>query len=156
MTDVQRAARFYYLQRQGFGGKYPPASFGTAATTPPKLNLLRLEEDLSAAHIRLSTTTIERLEWSECIRRYDRAHTLFFLDPPYWGTQGYGIQFPFEEYAKIAKVIGGLKGKAVVTVNDIPEMRAAFKGFRSEKVSLRYTRANVKRPERSELIIRSW
>lgn len=41
LTDIQRAARFYYLQRQ---------AFGTATTSPPKLNLLRLEEDLSAAH----------------------------------------------------------------------------------------------------------
>jgi DNA adenine methylase len=33
LTDIQRAARFYYLQRLGFGGKINSRTFGTAATT---------------------------------------------------------------------------------------------------------------------------
>lgn len=28
-----------------------------------------------------------------CIDRYDRVHTLFYLDPPYWETEGYGVPF---------------------------------------------------------------
>jgi DNA adenine methylase len=51
LTDIQRAARFYYLQVSAFGAKVHGQSFGTAATAPPGLNLLRLEEQLSAAHL---------------------------------------------------------------------------------------------------------
>ena len=83
LTDIQRAARFYYLQKMAFGAKVTNQTFGTATTAPPRLNLLRLEEELSAAHLRLSRTYIERLPWAECIRRYDRPHTFFYLDPPY-------------------------------------------------------------------------
>ena len=54
LTDIQRAARFYYLQHLAFGGRVQGQSFGTATTSPPGLNLLRLEESLSAAHLRLS------------------------------------------------------------------------------------------------------
>jgi DNA adenine methylase len=104
LTDVQRAARFYYLQRQGFGGKIEGRTFGTGTTSPPKLNLLRVEEDLSQAHLRLARTTIERLAWEECIRRYDRPHTLFYLDPPYWGTEGYGVGFGLEQYDRMAEL----------------------------------------------------
>lgn len=82
LTDIQRAARFFYLQKLGFGGKVDGRTFGTATTHPPRLNLLRLEEDLSAAHLRLHRTFIEHLPWDECIRRYDRPHTLFYCDPP--------------------------------------------------------------------------
>jgi len=42
MTDIQRAARFYYLQHNAFGGLVDGQSFGTATTTGPGLNLLRL------------------------------------------------------------------------------------------------------------------
>lgn len=42
---------------------------GAATTTPPGLNLLRLEESLSAAHLRLSSTYIERLSWQDCLAR---------------------------------------------------------------------------------------
>ena len=47
LTDIQRAARFYYLQKLAFGGKVSDQSFGTATTSAPRFNLLRLEEDLS-------------------------------------------------------------------------------------------------------------
>ena len=42
LTDIQRAARFYYLQKLAFGGKVANQNFGTATTTAPSLNLLRL------------------------------------------------------------------------------------------------------------------
>ena len=41
LTDVQRAARFFYLQKCCFGGRIVRPIFGTATTRPPKLNLLR-------------------------------------------------------------------------------------------------------------------
>jgi len=46
MTDIQRAARFYYLQQQAFGGKVDGQTWDTA-TTQPAVNLLRIEEQLS-------------------------------------------------------------------------------------------------------------
>ena len=45
LTDIQRAARFFYLQQHCFGGKVDGQSWGTATTAPP-LNLLRIEENL--------------------------------------------------------------------------------------------------------------
>ena len=42
LTDIQRAARFFYLQHHAFGGKVSGQSFGTA-TTAPAINLLRIE-----------------------------------------------------------------------------------------------------------------
>ena len=46
LTDVQRAARFYYLQKLAFGGKVSGQTFGTAKTSPPKLNLLDTSKNL--------------------------------------------------------------------------------------------------------------
>ena len=139
LTDVQRAARFYYLQRQGFGGKVEGRTFGTATTSAPKLNLLRIEEDLSQAHLRLARVSIEHLSWQECIRRYDRPHTLFYLDPPYWGTEGYGVGFGIEQYDIMAELARTIQGKMVISVNDIPEMRKAFAGLQIDTAEIRYS-----------------
>lgn len=54
LTDIQRAARFYYLQQTCFGGRIDNPTFGYGTTGGPRLNLLRIEEELSAAHLRLS------------------------------------------------------------------------------------------------------
>lgn len=81
LTDIQRAARFFYLQKLAFGSKIEGQTFGTATTSPARLNLLRVEEELSAAHLRLHGVTVEHLAWDACVQRYDRPHTLFFMDP---------------------------------------------------------------------------
>ena len=158
LTDIQRAARFFFLQKLSFGGKVEGQTFGTATTAPARLNLTRIEEDLSAAHLRLSGVTVEHLPWRDCLLRYDRPHTLAYMDPPYWGTAGYGVDFPLEEYTLMAETMRGMKGKAIVSVNDVPEMRKAFAGMPMTKVGIRYTvGANGQgRGEASELIIRSW
>lgn len=40
LTDIQHAARFYYLQQNAFGSRIAGQSFGTATTASPGLNLL--------------------------------------------------------------------------------------------------------------------
>lgn len=158
LTDIQRAARFFYMQRLGFGGKVEGRTFGTSTTSGARLNLLRIEEDLSAAHVRIARATIEHLGWRECVARYDRPHTLFYCDPPYWGTEGYGVEFGLDEYDHMAALARSIKGRMVISVNDIPEMRRAFSGLSIERVELAYTVGGTGRQARpaGELIIRNW
>lgn len=158
LTDIQRAARFYFLQRQGFGGKVEGRTFGTSTTDGPRLNLLRMEEELSAAHLRLSQTVVEHLDWAECVRRYDRPHTLFFCDPPYWGTEGYGVDFGLDQYTRLADLARSIQGHMVITVNDIPAMREAFYALPVEFVAIRYSVGGGGRSNApsGELIIRNW
>lgn len=156
LTDVQRAARFYYLQHHCFGGKVEGQTWGTATTAPP-VNLLRIEEQLSAAHLRLASTYIERLDWRECIERYDRPHSFFYLDPPYWETAGYGVPFAFDQYELMAEVMRKLKGKAILSINDHPDIRRAFAGFHMETLEINYTvGGGDKQAPRRELVIWSW
>lgn len=158
LTDIQRAARFYYLQKLAFGGKVQSQSFGTATTSAPRLNLLRIEEDLSQAHLRLSRAFIEHLSWSKCVEKYDREHTLFYCDPPYWQTEGYGVDFGLEQYDRLASLAKSIKGKMIISVNDIPEMWKAFKGLRMESIGVEYSLSSMhgKPAKRSELIIQNW
>lgn len=131
--------------------------FGTATTRAPRLNLLRLEEELSQAHLRLSRTFIERLDWQACIEKYDRPHTLFYCDPPYWGTEGYGVEFGLDQYDQMAELARTIKGKMIISVNDIPEMRKAFDGLTMETTEITYTTGGADRhARRSELIIRNF
>lgn len=157
LTDIQRAARFFYLQKMAFGGKVSGQTFGTAQSTPPKLNLMRLEEDLSTAHLRLSRTTIEHLPWLDCMHRYDRPDTLTYMDPPYWGTEGYGVDFGLEQYDLMATAAKDAQGKVIISVNDIPEMHQAFAGLMIETTSITYTVGGGGRgTAKNELIIRNF
>ncbi len=157
LTDIQRAARFYYLQRMGFGGKVDGRTFGTATTSPPRLNLTRIEEDLSQAHLRLSRVYIEHLDWQACIKKYDREHTLFYLDPPYWQTEGYGVPFGLEQYQQMADLMRSIKGQAVLSINDHPDIRKVFAGMPVESVGINYTvGGSGTGKNRRELIVKNW
>jgi DNA adenine methylase len=157
LTDIQRAARFYYLQQSAFGAKLQGQTYGTATTTPPGLNLLRLEETLSAAHLRLAGAYVEHLPWAACVAKYDRPHTLFFMDPPYWETEGYGVDFPWSEYEALASTFGQIKGKAILTLNDHPAIRALFAGYRIERADHSYSvGGGARAKDVSEVLIFSW
>lgn len=157
LTDIQRAARFYYLQRLSFGGKVEGQTFGTSTTAPARLNLLRIEEELSAAHVRLAGVTVEQLPWQDCLRRYDRPHTLFFMDPPYWQTAGYGAPFGWDQYEQLAETLGQLKGRAIMTINDHPDVRRCFQAFQFERVDISYqVGGGHKAVRRHELIVYNW
>lgn len=156
LTDIQRAVRFFYLQQNAFGGKVAGQSWGTATTAPP-LNLLRIEENLSAAHLRLAGAYIENMDWRALVQRYDRPHTFFYLDPPYWETEGYAFEFGIEQYERMASDLRALKGKAIVSLNDHPEIRRIFAGFEIESVPISYTVGGGGRAvDRTEVIIYSW
>ncbi|MEO6326235.1 MAG: DNA adenine methylase [Thermoanaerobaculia bacterium] len=159
LTDIHRAARFFYLQRMAFGGKVTGQTFGVSASGPPHLNLVRLEESISETHARLSAVVIESLPWEKCIPRYDRPGTFFFIDPPYYQTAGYGTPaWQLCDYEQMAEVLAGLKGKALLTINDHPDMRRVFKAFKFEELSVRYTVGGEKTSgtPKTELLYRSW
>lgn len=91
------------------------------------------------------------------MRRYDRPHTFFYMDPPYWETEGYGSEFPFSEYVAMAELMRSLKGKAMVSINDHPAIREVFAGFHMESLDITYTvGGGAKAAPRQELVIWSW
>lgn len=156
LTDIQRAARFYYLQRLAFGAKSSGQTYGTRAGSAPSLNLLRIEEELSAAHLRLARVNIENLDWATCVEKYDRPHTLHYLDPPYWQTAGYGHTFGFEQYERMAELARTVQGKMVISINDHPEIRKVFAGLRCKEVALRHNVGGRGGKEAGELIYFNW
>lgn len=141
LTDLERAARFLYLQRTAFGGKVTGQNFGVSPGLPGRFDVAKLGTILEAVHERLAGVVIERLAWEELIRRYDRAGTLFYLDPPYWGCEddyGQGLFKP-ADFERMAEMLASLKGRFLLSINDTPEVRKVFRRFRVEGVPTTYT-----------------
>lgn len=156
LTDMQRAARFLYLQRTAFGGTVSRRNFGVSPGNAARFDITKLQPMLEAIHDRLAPVTIERRPWADFIRRWDREGTLFYLDPPYYGSEGdYGADmFRREEFAEMAKLLSGIRGRFILSINDTAEIRELFAGFKFDQVDVRYTIAgNDKARAFPELII---
>ncbi|NQU75729.1 MAG: DNA adenine methylase, partial [Planctomycetes bacterium] len=72
LTDIQRAVRYHYLQKLGFGGKTHGRTFGVSASSGPRLNLATIEDTLLEVHWRLERVIVENLDAVAFIARYDR------------------------------------------------------------------------------------
>lgn len=155
LTDLERAARFLYLQKTAFGGKVSGRNFGVDKTGGGRFNVTRLGPLLEDIHERMAGVVIERMDWRELLVRYDRPGMLFYLDPPYFGNEGdYGKDvFARSDFAEMAALLAGLKGRFVLSINDRPEVRETFKAFAFESVDCTYTiKGGVGKPVK-ELII---
>lgn len=157
LTDLERAARFLYLQRTAFGGKVSGRNFGVARDRPGRFNLTTLEPMLEDLHSRLAGVTIECLDWAAFVPRYDGPGTLFYLDPPYWGCEGdYGPGlFGRDQFAQMAEQLAKIQGRFMLSLNDLPAVRETFAAFRLTPVSTTYSIGNQAsaRVDRGELLI---
>ncbi len=155
LTDLQRAARFLYLQRVAFGGKVTGRSFGLSTDRPGRFNLTTLEPDLEALHERLAGVTVTCMDFEAFITRIDRHGALFYIDPPYVGCEGdYGPGFSPADHERLAQVLRGLHGRFVLSINDRPEIHDLYGGWcEIEPVSVTYTVSSKGAGRFGELII---
>jgi len=139
LTDIQRAARHLYLLKNSFGALVRNPNYSINVIQPPSFNLERLPEVIEQSHKRLMRVQIESLPYEEILKRFDRPTTLFYLDPPYYDRELYNYNLKPEGFATLAERLRLLKGKFVLSLNDVPEVRALFKGFSIRDIELHYT-----------------
>lgn len=140
LTDLERAARFLFLQRVAFAGKVNGRNFGVSTSGPARFDLTKLVPMLEEVHERLASVVIERLPYEKLIPRYDRPDTLFYVDPPYWGcTDDYGRGvFSEADFSRLSDLLRGAKGRWIMSINDVPAIREIFAWATVEPVELSY------------------
>ena len=158
LTDVQRAARLIFLQHHAYGGLPADGRAPSHMPVRPRMkapSAERIGRLIRAAHRRLQGAKVECLDWPNFVRRYDRDFTLFYIDPPYWGHEtdyGKGL-FAREDFARMADILRGLKGRFILSLNDRAEVRETFGAFKIEEVTIHYTASHKSTRHTSELLI---
>jgi DNA adenine methylase len=139
LTDIQRAARFFYLQKNSFAGLVRNPAYHYHVVRPPSFNLGSLPELIEKTHQRLERVQIECLPYEQILRRYDRPGTLFYLDPPYWGRKLYRLNFTESDFVNLEENLRHVQGKFVLSLNDLPEVRKLFHRYVLREIQLSYT-----------------
>jgi DNA adenine methylase len=139
LTDVQRAARFLYLQKNSFAGLIVKQAFHYGVIQRPNYNPKRVPKIIEQAHERLQNVQIECLPYHEILKRYDRPTTLFYLDPPYWERQLYKFNFTQKDFTDLEQRLHEIRGKFLLSLDDHPEVRKLFQHWRIKHLELNYT-----------------
>lgn len=139
LTDIQRAARYFYLQKSAYGGLVGHQNYAIHVVQKPNFSTLRIQRVIKETHDRLAQVQIECLPYEKILEKYDRKQTFFYLDPPYFGMNLYHYNFGAEDFKALAASLKSLKGKFLLSINDRPEVRKLFRAFHITPVRLPYS-----------------
>ncbi|MCI6988824.1 MAG: DNA adenine methylase [Campylobacter sp.] len=148
-NNVERAAFYFYLIALSFGQK--GGHFAMAKGRSSK-NIYR---DFSLFSRRLKGAVIENLSYEKMIFEYDSSETLFYLDPPYVGTESYYKTprgFNINNHKHLAEILKAVKGKFILSYNDCEVVRELYKDFNFKELKTSYS-LNAKSRATTELII---
>jgi len=127
LTDIQRAARFFMIIKTSYGSD--TRSFGCI-----KKDINNAIQYLSSIEKRLSKVVIENKDFESLIKVYDREDALFYLDPPYYGTEKYyQISFATDDHTRLCNKLKNIKGKFILSYNDCDFIRDLYKEFKIEE-----------------------
>ena len=122
LTDIQRAARFYYRVRCSFGSDQK--TFTTASKSATNAAFF------TEVQQRLKGVIIENRDFEPILKTYDRPDALFYLDPPYLGAeQYYDGGFSWEDHLRLVACLRRLKGRFVLSYNDDERIRALYEDW---------------------------
>jgi DNA adenine methylase len=139
LTDIERAARFFYLQKNTWGGKRTRRNFHFSVTKPPSYRPPTLPERLAEVADRLEGAQIESLDYAKLVDQYDRPTTFFYCDPPYVGVDLYAHNFTDQQFKELAQRLNRIAGRVLLSINDCPKARRWFKDFECQEVTLTYS-----------------
>jgi DNA adenine methylase len=153
LTDIQRAARHLLLLKNSYAGLIRNLNFRYNVVEPPGFNPERLPKIIEETHQRLARVQIECQPYERVFKRYDRPETLFYLDPPYFGINLYRFVFEEIDFLTLATHLATLRGKFVLSLNDVPEVRSIFKQFKFREIDLHYTAQKLAGRRYKEVLI---
>lgn len=129
LTDIQRAARFFMLLKTSYGNN--GRSYGCI-----KKDINVVVQYLEDIAQRLSRVIIENKDFEDLIRVYDKPDALFYVDPPYYGTEGYyQALFTPQDHVRLNETLKNTKGKFILSYNDCDFVRGLYRGFNIEEIS---------------------
>lgn len=158
LDPIQRAARFAYLVQQSFGG-LPAKGFSSAKQKGGRgtRSSDAISDAVRACAAHLDRTTLECLDWQECLDKYDAPTTFFYLDPPYLGADvGYKHNLSEEDHRHLAERLKKLRGKWLLTIGDSVLMRELYRGYPRRQISTAQSLKKGSRDHFRELIVRGF
>jgi DNA adenine methylase len=117
---ADRAARWYYLVQASFAGRCE--FFGRVVKNHNNIpNKIRQAIPMfPQIHERLRGVQIENLDWRQCFKDFDAPNALFYLDPPYYGSDVYGTGFTRKDHIEMCQRIFDQEGAVVLSGYENP------------------------------------
>lgn len=155
LTEIQRAARFFYLIRTSFGAKI--YSYGGIYR-----DCASFLKEIENVRERLAKVVIENKDFTNILKKYDKEETLFYCDPPYYKAEKYydtgNFIFDETQHTLLKDILSNIKGKFILSYNNQDFIKELYQEFKIEEVERCNNIGNAlgKEKKYKELIIRNY
>ena len=144
ISDVERARRFYMSVLQARAGERTSKSWAYSVTADQSKGTSRLKNKPAVLYKIAKILTGYQIEHSpalEVIERFDTDMTFFYLDPPYVKStrvdkNAYNHEMDDTDHRKLAEVLNGIKGKAMIAGYPSDLYNELFAGWRREEIEV--------------------
>jgi len=161
---VKKAWETLVIMKQCFSGNF--------TNKKPSFGFDKHKHNKNASHVlftgrlrnlidRLRSIQIEKLDFRDCIKKYDSHETLFYCDPPYVDKEDYytGV-FNKKDHIDLAGLLNNIQGKVIVSYYPFegfeglyPQEKWNYKYFNIAKYSSITNKTNPKKPRAKELLL---
>lgn len=129
LSDVQKAAAYFYMLRTSFDGKAEHFSV-KKRSGKAKSSAFKYQHEIKAIHNRLKNVVIENMDFAKLIEKYDDEDAFLFADPPYFGITGlYRCDFTRDDHIRFFKALKDVQAKFLVTYGDHDFIRMIWRKF---------------------------
>jgi len=143
ITDVdpiRRAFIYFYLLKTSINAKCQSFSQPSKDSRAPRAESWRtVSAAISKVAHRLRGITITKLDFKECIERFDSPNTFFYVDPPYYKVYCYEHNLSIERHEELAYLLKKIKGRFLVSINDDPRVREIYSYATIEEITFLYS-----------------
>lgn len=163
VSDLERAYKYYYLNRTSYSGKMKNPSWGykPKRSLPPP----RWKERIIPCSEKLQGVTLTSFDFEEIIIAPAQGkRVLMFLDPPYFKAKQeshYVRSFKTEDHLRLARALKKTKHKFFLTYDDCKEIRELYSWANINEINFFYRLDNSndndkKRKKGNELVITNY
>jgi len=144
--DIERAARFFFLQDASFaGGFFAKGGGGWGHSNDRRLakTFASKVDSLYSLAERLRSVQIEHGDYEHILRTYDGEDTLIYGDPPYdfpSGKEYYHVEFDHE---RLAQVLRSLKSKVILSYGPSELIAQLYKDWHRLEIKISYSTVHV-------------
>lgn len=143
LDPFDRAVKYYYVYCNSFSSDMSTFIKRDKITNPNRF-ISRMPKVIEAFTNRMTNVVIENLDFKEFFNKYNGDLWFYYLDPPYYGVEGYAEPFAENEHQNLASILNdkNFKGKFILSYNDVPQIRKLYSNFNIITVDTIYQAAN--------------
>ena len=162
--DLEKARRYYVRLRQSFNG-YGAQKQNKGWSLSVKISRCNTGEGVSkfnrginklnAIISRLKNIQFDNRDFRNIIPTIDYEQAFFYCDPPYpRESRGsyfdYMFEFTDQDHEDLAELLNNIKGKAMISGYECPIMNKLYKGWYTQKFSIKYN--NIRNQRVQEIV----